>query len=221
MSGPKQMELREAPIQEQGTPGSRADLDQPIFNVRILTSGRLPVRKSSGAVGYDVAVRAVVCPSLAFDLQDPAMRKTIFDFSLPNSDHPHRGMIEPLSGRGVGGRDEWVWRLDPGKHVFVGLGVIIELDPGWQCYTVPRGSTPNRHYLQVLDVHVPIDPDFRGEPVAHLINRGDRPYSLRHGVSLVQFVFQPVFRPMLRVVGQGEELSNTQRGTNSFGSTGE
>jgi len=50
-------------------------------NVRIyiLPGGHLPERKTSGAIGFDVYLRAIVSPT-EMDLEDPNLRKTLFDF---------------------------------------------------------------------------------------------------------------------------------------------
>src|SRR3989344_7466290 len=189
------------------------------IHVLVLPGGRPPKRQNEDDVGYDASTRAIICPSLAFDDVNPAMRKTLFDFKEPAHDHTHRGKIKLIPGRG--NPDEWVWVMEPGEHVFLGLGVVLGLTSPWRAHTVPRGSTPNRHFLMLLDATVPIDSGFRGEPVAHLWHTGKESFPLRHGNRFVQFEFWKAELPTLVQLPPGEVLPVGIRGTNCNGSTRE
>ena len=62
-----------------------------------------------------------------------------------------------------------------------------------------------------------IDSDYRGELIVPLRNFGDKAYTIQPGERIAQLVLVPVFLPP---VAEVEELSETQRGTGGFGSTG-
>ena len=47
--------------------------------IHLLPGGIMPERKSKGAAGYDVAVRAVISPR-EMDPENPILRRTLFDF---------------------------------------------------------------------------------------------------------------------------------------------
>ncbi|MDR2799712.1 MAG: dUTP diphosphatase, partial [Desulfovibrio sp.] len=62
-----------------------------------------------------------------------------------------------------------------------------------------------------------IDPDYRGEISVFLLNTGHEPYTVRKGERIAQMVFQPILRPVARIVA---ELGKTGRGAGGFGHTG-
>ena len=62
-----------------------------------------------------------------------------------------------------------------------------------------------------------IDSDYRGHIRAVMYNHTDEPYQFRRGDKCTQMVILPIITPELEVV---TELSETERGTGSFGSTG-
>ena len=62
-----------------------------------------------------------------------------------------------------------------------------------------------------------IDSDYRGEISVGLVNLSDKPYTVQNGERIAQLAVMPVALPdMLEV----ETLTDTERGTGGFGSTG-
>ena len=61
------------------------------------------------------------------------------------------------------------------------------------------------------------DAGFRGEYNTHLVNLSDKPYTVEKGDKVSQLIIFPVAIAQLEEV---EELSTSERGTGSFGSTG-
>ena len=62
-----------------------------------------------------------------------------------------------------------------------------------------------------------IDSDYRGEIQVPIINLGKAPYTMMPGERFAQLVTVPVIFPE---VVEADELPETERGTNGFGSTG-
>lgn len=62
-----------------------------------------------------------------------------------------------------------------------------------------------------------IDSGYRGEVKVVLINLGQEPFSISRGMKVAQLLIQPVVT--VRVVDT-EDLDDTSRGENGFGSTG-
>ena len=62
-----------------------------------------------------------------------------------------------------------------------------------------------------------VDSDYRGEFMIVLHNHGDTPQTIAHGERIAQLVITPVFTPGFAEV---EELTDTQRSSGGFGSTG-
>ena len=62
-----------------------------------------------------------------------------------------------------------------------------------------------------------IDSDYRGEVKVPLINHSSEPYTIRNGDRIAQLVVMPVIDTDFV---EADELSETQRGSGGFGSTG-
>ena len=62
-----------------------------------------------------------------------------------------------------------------------------------------------------------VDSDYRGEIKVVLLNHGKVPQTVEHGERVAQFLITPVLTPQYEEV---EELTDTDRGTGGFGSTG-
>ncbi len=185
----------------------------PAFNISILPGGTMPFRAlplgaenhiPSCAVGYDILTRAIV--ELEMDPENPLMRKTIYDFEdTPQS--PQFQHINVLDKKFI---------LYPGEIAYLGTGVVIEMPDNVAGWVKPRGSTIIKG-LAILNSDVPIDPDFRGEPIIVIRNEQSvKAIDISNHERLAQFVFTPVVLPILREVPIFEE---TLRGNGSHGST--
>ena len=62
-----------------------------------------------------------------------------------------------------------------------------------------------------------IDEGYTGSVVVKLYNHGDKDYTVKPGDKISQLVIVPIIKPNIYVV---EELEDTERGDNGFGSTG-
>ena len=62
-----------------------------------------------------------------------------------------------------------------------------------------------------------VDSDYRGEITVVLHNHGTVAQTIENGERIAQFVITPVLTPVYEMA---EELSDTQRNTGGFGSTG-
>ncbi len=105
-------------------------------------------------------------------------------------------------------------RLLPGVPADLPSGIAIEPDPGWWFSIEHRSSTPRRGIDVVQGT---IDNGFRGELFTRVINRTDQPISVKAGERLAQIVPHSVYPVSVDVV---EDLADSDRGTNGFGSTG-
>ena len=170
-------------------------------------------------IGIDLAIRAIIAiesPEEQRARKGP-MRRSLFDFIHPaDRDIPTRNI----------GRDDrkgFYYRLYSGESVSLGLGVVVELSPGWAGYVEPRGSTIRTHgrhcVLSVLNSTVPIDPGFRGEIWAELKNEGPHEFKIYRHMVLFQLVRKKVDVTPVEIVKDYSELSQTDRGRMSNGST--
>lgn len=65
-----------------------------------------------------------------------------------------------------------------------------------------------------------IDPGYVGQIKVTLYNMGSEPYHIRAGDKIAQLVILPTWVGDMREVNTIEELGESERGSNGFGSTG-
>jgi dUTP pyrophosphatase len=104
-----------------------------------------------------------------------------------------------------------------GRWLRVRTGLSLEIPPGYEGQVRPRSGLAVRHGVTVLNAPGTIDSDYRGELQVALINFGSDPYRIEPGERIAQLVIAPVTR--VEVV-ETDDLSQTDRGSGGFGSTG-
>lgn len=183
--------------------------------VFIIPGGQKPERKTQWAVGYDLETRAIV--GFEFDEHNTERRVTYFDFAGKPKDAKARKRVRRI--KNAEGKKEWVWVLPPKGRCVIATGIAMETPRNLCWYVYPRTSTAFNG-ITVASADAPGDPDFRGEPIAVLINDSSKPFIIRYGQRLVQLVFKPAVRPKMVVVKNHADLGKTHRGCGCNGSTG-
>jgi len=107
--------------------------------------------------------------------------------------------------------------IAPGEKVLVPTGLQLEIPEGFECQIRPRSSLALKHGIIVFNSPSTIDSDYRGEIGVLLINAGRSTFTLYKGDRIAQLVFAPVTVAKFELV---EKLSNSDRGTGGWGSTG-
>lgn len=107
--------------------------------------------------------------------------------------------------------------LEPGARDLIPTGVQIALPEGYEAQVRPRSGLAVQHGVTVLNAPGTIDSDYRGEVKALLVNHGGQPFEITRGMRIAQLVVAPVLRVTLVEV---DDLGETARGANGFGSTG-
>jgi dUTP pyrophosphatase len=107
--------------------------------------------------------------------------------------------------------------LPPGQHALVPTGLSIAVPAGFEAQVRPRSGLAAKHGVTVLNAPGTVDADYRGEIGVLLINHGGEPFTIRRGERIAQIVIASVVRAELVVVAA---LSQTDRGSGGFGSTG-
>lgn len=107
--------------------------------------------------------------------------------------------------------------LAPGARAAVPTGIAMALPQGYEAQLRPRSGLALRHGVTVLNAPGTIDSDYRGEVKAILINHGEAPFAIARGMKIAQLVIARCERADL---AEREQLSETRRGEDGFGSTG-
>ena len=107
--------------------------------------------------------------------------------------------------------------IAPGQTCMIPTGLSMELPLGYAGFIYARSSLGTKRGLAPANKVGVIDSDYRGEFMVALHNHGGEPQTVGHGERIAQLVIAPVVTPGFTEVS---ELSDTERGTGGFGSTG-
>lgn len=107
--------------------------------------------------------------------------------------------------------------LQPLERKLIGTGLFIELPAGFEAQIRPRSGLAYKHGLSVLNTPGTIDADYRGEVKVLLVNLSNESFKVEDGERIAQMVVakheQIIWQPV-------EVLSDTERGSGGYGSTG-
>lgn len=107
--------------------------------------------------------------------------------------------------------------IAPGETVMAGTGTAVELPEGYVGLVFPRSGLASKGGITLANAVGVIDSGYRGEIMAPLHNLGGTPISIKAGTRVCQLVVVP-FETCECV--QADELGESERGSNGFGSTG-
>lgn len=109
--------------------------------------------------------------------------------------------------------------LAPGERRMVPTGIAVALPDGVCALVLPRSGLAARHGIGVVNGPGLIDPNYRGEVMAILVNHGAEAYSADAGDRIAQLLLVPFLSPAVDVVDELPPAADG-RGTGGFGSSG-
>ncbi len=137
------------------------------------------------------------------------VKRLIKDASVPSYHHRGDAGMDLAAAETI--------TISPGEVKLVKTGIAIELPEGTEAQIRPRSGLALKHGITVLNSPGTIDQDYRGEIGVILINHSDSPFNVETGSRIAQLVVKPV---LFVQVSEVNELSETIRGSDGFGSTG-
>ena len=96
----------------------------------------------------------------------------------------------------------------------IDTGVHVLIEPGFVGILKSKSGLNVKHDIIGTGV---IDANYTGSIKVKLYNLGVQPHKFNRGDKLIQLVIYPISTPELELV---DELPDTERGNNGFGSTG-
>ena len=107
--------------------------------------------------------------------------------------------------------------IAPLERVMIPTGLYFEIEAGYEVQVRPRSGLAAKHGITVLNTPGTIDADYRGEVKVILINLSNTSYELFPAERVAQLVVGTCEQISWEEV---VELSDSDRGTGGFGSTG-
>ncbi|MEK6943050.1 MAG: dUTP diphosphatase [Nanoarchaeota archaeon] len=136
--------------------------------------------------------------------------KRIGDAKLPS--YAHKGD----SGVDLYSTEEYV--LKPMERKLIGTGIKIAIPHGYEAQVRPKSGLAINHGISHANSVGTIDSCYRGEIKVPMINLSDKPYKIEKGNKIGQMVFAKVEEAVFE---ETEDLGETTRNENGFGSTGQ
>lgn len=106
--------------------------------------------------------------------------------------------------------------LEEGKSIVISTGFYVEIPEGYVGLVFARSSLGFKFDCTLANSVGVIDSDYRGEVKVKIRNHSDKPKMIEPNERVAQIVVVPCFNQFTQV----DELSETDRGSNGFGSTG-
>ena len=107
--------------------------------------------------------------------------------------------------------------LAPGEKQLISTGIAVAIPKDFEIQIRPRSGLAAKNGISVLNTPGTIDSDYRGEIKVILINLGKESFIINNNDRIAQMVPCPIIKGVLEEV---EELPDTVRGSDGFGSTG-
>jgi len=104
-------------------------------------------------------------------------------------------------------------RVEPGEAAVINTGVHMAIPEGYVGMLKSRSGLNVKYGLQNEGV---IDSGYTGSICVKLYNHGKNPILIESGDKISQIVILPIITPEIELV---DELEQTERGNNGFGST--
>jgi len=102
------------------------------------------------------------------------------------------------------------------QRVLISTGFSIALPEGYEAQIRPRSGLALNNGISVLNSPGTIDSDYRGEVKVILINLSNDKFTIKPGMRIAQMVVAKHEKPVFKIV---EDIDDTTRGTNGFGSS--
>jgi dUTP pyrophosphatase len=109
--------------------------------------------------------------------------------------------------------------LKPGERKLIPIGISVSFPQGYSLDIQPRSGLALKYGITVLNSPGLVDEDYRGKIGVILFNTGTEDFVVRRGDRAAQAVLRPYLRAEI-YSSTLDELGNTERGSDGYGSTG-
>lgn len=150
------------------------------------------------------------------DIPKMLSNKIKFKKLNPNAQVPTRGS-EEAAGYDLYACIDATITINPHETIKIGTGLSIELPKYTFGAIVPRSGLSTKKGLRPANTPGTCDSDYRGEYIVAMHNDGNVPQTIEPRERIAQLIIIP-YVPV--IFEESEELSETERGADGFGSTG-
>ena len=130
---------------------------------------------------------------------------------------PTRGTTEAAGYDLYAYLDDEKITIKPGETIMIGTGISLEIPSGYFAGIFARSGIASKRNLRPANCVGVIDSDYRGEFKVPIFNDSDKNQEILKNERVAQMVIIPYLNVTFNEV---EELSESNRDQNGFGSTG-
>jgi len=132
-------------------------------------------------------------------------------FNVPTPSYAHKGDagVDLYAAEDI--------TLRPMERKLVSTGLRLEIPYGYEGQVRPKSGLAINHGISHANAVGTIDSSYRGEIKVPLINLSNKEYKVEKGKKIGQIIFAKVEEAVFE---EAEQLSETTRQENGFGSTG-
>lgn len=123
---------------------------------------------------------------------------------------------EMAAGADLYAATSYMIEIKPHKTVKIGTGIAIQLPEYVAGLILPRSGIATKKGLRPVNTPGLIDSDYRGEVIVALHNDSEKTQFIEPGERIAQLVCMNYYNVDFDIV---DELDETERGENGFGST--
>ena len=108
-------------------------------------------------------------------------------------------------------------KIKPQESALIATGISVAIPEDTEIQIRPRSGLAAKSCISVLNTPGTIDSDYRGEIKIILFNHGKEDFTINNNDRVAQMVLMPILKAEFEEV---EDLPETLRGSEGFGSTG-
>ena len=108
-------------------------------------------------------------------------------------------------------------KIKPQESALIATGISVAIPEDTEIQIRPRSGLAAKSCISVLNTPGTIDSDYRGEIKIILFNHGKEEFTINNNDRVAQMVLMPILKTEFEEV---EDLPETLRGSEGFGSTG-
>lgn len=105
-------------------------------------------------------------------------------------------------------------------RALVPTGLSFQFDEGFEIQMRPKSGLAINQGITILNTPGTIDQGYNGEIKAIVFNSNNHPFTVKKGMKIAQAVLCPVMNGKFVEIAEVDELNETDRENNGFGSTG-
>jgi dUTP pyrophosphatase len=110
--------------------------------------------------------------------------------------------------------------IEPFGRALVPTGLRFNIPPGFEIQVRPKSGLAIKEGITVLNTPGTVDQGYNGELKVIVFNTNNKPFTIKNKMKIAQAVLCPVASGNFVTIVEVDNVEETERGDNGFGSTG-